>query len=240
MPRIKKADKQAKAKNIKQALLKFLRSIKKYRFQIILAMTLSVAGAALGVFIPKILGDMTNIAIATYPSINFDEIRAKALLVVGLLFGSALLNYLQGYILAIVTAKYTKDLREQIIEKITHLPISYFDTHKIGDTLSLMTNDIDVLATSLSQEITDITTNLTSLIGVLIIMFTLSAPLSLVAIIVVPLSVIVVGKITGFAQKFFFERQKMLGVLDGRVEEDYSGQSIIKTNSYELYICPEL
>ncbi|MBR2803468.1 ABC transporter ATP-binding protein [Candidatus Saccharibacteria bacterium] len=233
MPRMEKMRNEAKAKNVKQALVKFLRSIKKYRFQIIIAMTLSVAGAALSVFIPKILGDMTNIAINTYPNINFEDIKAKALLVVGLLFGSALLNYLQGYILAIVSAKYTKDLREKIIEKIAHLPISYFDTHKIGDTLSLMTNDIDILATSLSQEITDVTTNLTSLIGVLIIMFMLSAPLSLVAIIVVPLSVIVVGKITGFAQKFFFERQKMLGVLDGRVEEDYSGQSIIKTNSYE-------
>ena len=232
MPRLSGTNKGG-ARNTKQALKDFLASIKNYRVAITIAVILSIASAALGVFIPKLLGDMTNIAVDSYPSINFDDIIGKIWLVVGLFAGSAILNYIQGYILAVVAARYTKSLREKIIDKITHLPISYFDTHKYGDVLSRMTNDIDVLATSLSQEIADITTNLTTLVGVLTIMLTISIELSLIAIVVVPLSVVVVGKIMNFAQKFFLDRQKMLGTLDSRIEEDYSGQVIIKTNSYE-------
>ncbi len=233
MPRPGASRDNGKAHNTKRAWKDFLKSIKRFRAAIIIAMILSVAAAGLGVFIPKLLGDMTNIAVNTYPEIDFGEILAKVAIVVGLFIGSALLNYIQGYILAVVAAKYTQDLRNKIIDKIARLPISYFDTHKYGDILSRMTNDIDVLATSLSQEITDVATNLTTLIGVLIIMLTISVELSLVAIVVVPISVIVVGRIMNFAQKFFLDRQKMLGTLDSRIEEDYAGQAIIKTNSYE-------
>ena len=233
MPRPHSSSDSNKIHNTKKAWKDFLASIKEYRVAIVVALALSVASAALGVFIPKLLGDMTNIAVNSYPEIDFGPILSKVWLVVGLFVGSAILNYIQGYILALVAAKYTKKLREQIIEKITKLPISYFDKHKYGDILSRMTNDIDVMATSLSQEITDITTNLTTLVGVLTIMLTISIELSLIAIVVVPLSVIVVGKIMNFAQKFFLDRQRMLGSLDSRIEEDYAGQAIIKTNSYE-------
>lgn len=233
MPRPHSSSDSNKIHNAKKAWKDFLASIKEYRVAIVVALALSVASAALGVFIPKLLGDMTNIAVNRYPEIDFGPILGKVWLVVGLFVGSAILNYIQGYILALVAAKYTKKLREQIIEKITKLPISYFDKHKYGDILSRMTNDIDVMATSLSQEITDITTNLTTLVGVLTIMLTISIELSLIAIVVVPLSVIVVGKIMNFAQKFFLDRQRMLGSLDSRIEEDYAGQAIIKTNSYE-------
>ena len=222
-----------KAKNAGQALKNFVQSIKKWLSGIIVAMVLSIGGAILAVFIPKLLGDMTNIAVNSYPEIDFNEIIPKVILVIVLLVGSSLLNYLQGFILAIVSARYTEKLRNQIIEKITTLPVSYFDTHKYGDVLSTMTNDIDILATSLSQEVTDVTTNLTTLIGVLTIMFTISTELSLIAIVVVPISVLVVGRIMNHAQKFFFDRQKMLGILDSRIEEDYAGANIIKTNSYE-------
>lgn len=177
---------------------------------------------------------MTNIAVNTYPNIDFGAIISKVWLVVGLFVGSAILNYVQAYILTVVSAKYTRDLRNQIIDKIAKLPISYFDKHKYGDTLSRMTNDIDVLATSLSQEITDVSLSSTMLIGIIIIMLTISVPLSLVAFVVVPLSVIVVGKIMGHAQKYFNERQNNLGVLNSRIEEDYAGQIIIKSNSHEV------
>lgn len=222
-----------KPSNAGAAFAKFLKSIGGYRFPIIISIVLTVGSAVLGIFTPKLLGDMTNIAVDTYPDIDFGAIINKVILVVVLFVLSAGLNYLQAYILAIVSAKYTKKLREQIIEKIARLPISYFDKNKYGDTLSRMTNDVDVLATSLSQEITDISLSITTLIGVMVIMLTISVPLSLVAFVVVPISVFVVGKITNHAQKYFVERQNVLGVLNSRIEEDYSGLDIIKSNSHE-------
>lgn len=216
-----------------KSFVKFLKSIKKYSGLIVLSVFLSIGSAVLGIFIPKILGDMTNIAINTYPEIDFNTIISKVWLVVGLFVGSAMLNYAQAYILTIVAAKYTRDLRNQIIKKIARLPIAYFDRHKYGDTLSRMTNDIDVIATSLSQEVTDVSLSLTMVIGITIIMLTISVPLSLVSFVVVPLSIIVVGKIMGHAQKYFNERQSTLGVLNSRIEEDYAGQIIIKSNSHE-------
>ena len=228
----KKPMKRKAGKTIK-SFVKFLVSIKKYRGWIILSIFLAMGSALLSIFIPKIMGDMTNIAVNTYPNIDFGAIIGKVWWVVGLFVGSAILNYIQAYILTVVSAKYTRDLRNKIIDKIAKLPISYFDRHKYGDTLSRMTNDIDVLATSLSQEITDVSLSSTMLIGIIIIMLTISVPLSLVAFVVVPLSVLVVGKIMGHAQRYFNERQNTLGVLNSRIEEDYAGQIIIKSNSHE-------
>lgn len=222
-----------KAKNKKFAWREFSHSVKPYIAPIILSIIIAVGSAVLGIFIPKLLGDMTNIAVNSYPEIDFAAISGKAILVVILFASSAVLNYAQAFILAVVSAHYTKDLREKIITKISRLPISYFDKHKYGDTLSRMTNDVDVLTTSMSQEIADISLSITILIGVMIMMLSISVPLSLVAFIVVPISVFVVGKITNFAQKYFREQQNTLGVLNGKIEEDYAGLVIIKSNSFE-------
>lgn len=222
-----------KAKNSKLALKEFLQSIKPYKVSIIFSILLAASSAIVGLFTPKLLGDMTNIAVNSYPEIDWGAITGKAVTVVILFVVSAILQYAQAFVLAVVSANYTKDLREKIIAKITRLPISYFDKHKYGDTLSRMTNDVDVLTTSMSQEIADISLSLTILIGVMIMMLTISVPLSLVTFVVVPISVIVVGRITNFAQKYFREQQNTLGVLNSKIEEDYAGQIVIKSNSYE-------
>ncbi len=222
-----------KAKNAKLTFKQFYASIKKYRFSILVSIILAVASAVTGLFTPKILGDMTTIAFNTYPNIDFVTIGQKAIVVIVLFLISAALNYAQAFILGVVSARYTRDMREMIIDKISKLPISYFDRHKFGDTLSRMTNDIDVLTTSMSQEIADISLSITTLVGVMIIMLIISVPLSLISFIIVPLSVVVVGKIAKFAHKYFRERQAMLGILNSKIEEDYAGQSIIKSNSYE-------
>ena len=233
MPEPNHAMPNSKAKNGKVAFSQFLHSVKPFRFQIISSIFLAIGAAVLGLFTPKLLGEMTTIATTTYPDIDWSALGSKAILIIILFILSAALNYAQAYILAVVTAKYTKSLREQIIDKISRLPIAYFDKHKFGDTLSRMTNDIDVLATSMSQEIADISLSITTLIGVMIIMLTISIPLSLIAFVVVPLSVFVVGKIAKFAQKYFRAQQNTLGVLNSKIEENYSGQIIIKSNSYE-------
>ena len=222
-----------KPKDSKAAFKIFFASIKKFSLPITISVVLTIGSAILSLFIPKILGEMTTIAVESYPEIDWGALTGRAWLIVGLFLGSAALNYVQAYILAIVSAKYTKELRERIIDKISKLPISYFDRHKFGDTLSRMSNDVDVLTTSMSQEIADISLSLTTLIGVMIIMLTISVPLSLISFVVVPVSVLVVGRIMRFAQKYFREQQNTLGVLNSKIEEDYSGQIVIKSNSYE-------
>lgn len=223
----------ATKKNMWQSFLVFVKSIKGFRFPIFFSIFLSVCSAVLGLFIPKILGDMTTIAVESYPDINWSALGGKAILVIVLFVSSAILNYAQAYILAVVSAKYTKELREKILDKIFRLPISYFDKHQYGDTLSRMSNDVDVLTTSMSQEIADVSLSLTTLVGVMIIMLTISVPLSLISFIVVPISVLVVGRIMRYAQKYFREQQNTLGKLNSEIEEDYGGEIVIKSNSYE-------
>lgn len=223
----------AKNRSMLESFKVFLKSIKGYRLPIFMAVILSIASAIFGLFIPKILGDMTTVAVNTYPDIDWPALTSKAILVIVLFLLSAGLGYAQAYILAVVSAKYTKELREKILDKIFRLPISYFDKHKYGDTLSRMSNDVDVLTTSMSQEIADLSISLTTLIGVMAIMLSISVPLSLVSFVVVPVSVIVVAKIMKFAQKYFRETQNTLGVLNSKIEEDYSGETVIKSNSYE-------
>ncbi len=230
----KQGPQMKKAKNGKWAFKQLIHSLKKFRVPIIFSVFLAIGSAILGIFTPKILGEMTTIAINSYPNIDWEAITAKALLIIGLFVLSSALNYTQAYILAVTTAKYTKTIREQIIEKIARLPISYFDKHKIGDTISRITNDIDVLVTSFSQELADVSLSLTNLIGITVIMLTISVPLSLISFVIIPLSIFVVGKIAGFAQKYFREQQETLGILNGKIEECYSGQVVVKSNSYEL------
>ncbi|MBR3246341.1 ABC transporter ATP-binding protein [Candidatus Saccharibacteria bacterium] len=226
--RRKKAD-----KSMWQSFKVFLKSIRGYRIPIVSAILLTVGSAVFGLFIPKILGDMTTIAVNSYPDLDWTALGEKAVLAITLFIISAILNYAQAYILAIVSAKYTKEMREKILDKIFRLPISYFDKHQYGDTLSRMSNDVDVLTTSMSQEIADVSLSLTTLVGVMILMLTISVPLSLISFVVVPASVIVVGRIMRYAQKYFREQQNTLGVLNSEIEEDYAGEIVIKSNSYE-------
>ncbi len=228
-----KTERAAKNKSMWQSFKVFLKSIKGYRIPITIAVILTIGSAILGLFIPKILGDMTTIAVNSYPELDWPALGSKAILAIALFCGSAALNYAQAFILAVVSAKYTKEMRERILDKIFRLPISYFDKHQYGDTLSRMSNDVDVLTTSMSQEIADVSLSLTTLIGVMIIMLTISVPLSLIVFLVVPISVVVVARIMHYAQKFFREQQSTLGVLNSEIEEDYAGSIVIKSNSYE-------
>jgi ATP-binding cassette subfamily B protein len=216
-----------------QSFKVFVKSVGRYKIPILISIILTVGSAILGLFIPRILGEMTTVAVDSYPDLDWATLGQQAITIIILFCASAALNYGQAYILAITSAKYTKDIRERILDKISRLPISYFDKHQYGDTLSRMSNDVDVLTTSMSQEIADISLSVTTLLGVMIIMITISVPLSLISFVVVPVSVLVVGRIMHYAQKYFREQQNTLGTLNSEIEEDYSGQIVIKSNSYE-------
>ncbi len=225
--------KEKKQKTTVKDFKTFLKSLSGYRVPIVFSIMCAVGSVMLSIFIPKLLGDMTNIAIDTFPNIDFAAILNKVWLVLGLLVGAGALNYLQGFILAKVSAEYTRNLRNAIIDKIAKLPISYIDKNRYGDTLSRMTNDVEILDDSLSQQIADFTISLSTLIGTMVLMLTINVPLSVVAFVVVPMSVFVVGKIMGRAQKYFLKRQNTLGELNNSIEEDYAGLLIIKSNSHE-------
>ncbi len=240
-----------KPKSLGLAAKRFLQSLKPWLFPIIISIVLAIAATVCSIFGPNILGQMTNTAVENYqtafmeaggqmPSsealaaaIDWGRIGQLALLLIGLFVTSAVLNYIQGAILSVVSARYARKLRSQIIEKIARLPISYFDQHQIGDILARMSNDIGTVSNTLANVLTQIITSVTTLVGILIMMMTISVWLSLIALVVVPLSLVIVGLIAKKSQKFFRESQSTFGVLNSSIEEDYAGQLIIKANSHE-------
>ena len=233
MPR-KVADQ--KPKDAKKSLRAFLKSLKGFRFLIIVSLIFAVASNVLGLFSPKLLGNMTNSAYSSLSEtghLDFEPIKLIAIQLIVIYLVAAVLNYFESYLIAYATAKYTKQLRTQIIGKISRLPISYFDKVRFGDTLSIYSNDTDTLWDTLTEGLTQILTSLTTIIGCMIMMFLISPLLALVAVVVVPISVFLVSKIAKKAQKFFASQRKTLGNLNSHIEEDYSGQLIIKSNSHE-------
>lgn len=224
------------AKDSKKAFRAFFKSLKNFRFVIILSLVFTAASGILSLFSPSILGNMTNSAVSSIAEtgyLDFEPIKIAAIQLGVIYVIIAILTYLENYLLARTTLFYTERLRTEIITKISKLPISYFDKVPFGDTLSILNNDVDVLWNALSEGFAQIITNLTTIIGCLVMMFIISPLLALVAIVVVPLSTFAVAKIAKRAQKHFVAQRKVLGELNSHVEEDYSGQIIIKSNSHE-------
>lgn len=240
-----------KPKSLGRAAKLFMCSLKPWMIPLIFAVILAIAATVCSIFGPNILGQMTNSAIEDYQTavaqaggqmptpeqlsnaLNWGRIGGLALTLIVLYVISAILNYIQGVILSVISAHYARKMRAEIIAKIAHLPISYFDQHQIGDTLSRMSNDVGTVANTLANVLTQIITSLTTVIGILIMMMTISVWLSVIALIAVPLSLIFISLIAKKSQGYFRTAQATFGVINSNIEEDFSGQSIIKANSYE-------
>ncbi|MBQ8996940.1 ABC transporter ATP-binding protein [Candidatus Saccharibacteria bacterium] len=225
-----------KPKDSKKAFRLFLGSLKSFRLTIVFALIFALVTNVLTLFTPKLLGNMTNSAVADLSagnSIDFAPIRQVVLQLIVIYLIVAVLTYFEHYLLARATAFYTKHLRESIIQKISRLPVSYFDQHQFGDTLSILSNDVDTLWNTLTDGLTQILSSLTTIVGCTVMMFVISPLLALVAIIVVPISVFIISKITKPAQAHFKSQRAALGKLNSHIEEDYTGHLIIKSNSHE-------
>lgn len=225
-----------KPKDSKKALSFFLKSLKNFRFVIVLALIFALITNILTLFSPKILGNMTNSAVSSISetgSVDFDPIKTAVVQLVVLYLVVGIFNYLQTYLLERATTFYVKNLRSEIIAKISRLPISYFDKHQFGDTLSILSNDVDTLWNTLTEGLTQIISSVVTIFGCLLMMLVISPLLALVAVVVVPISIFFIAKITKPAQKHFVSQRKTLGTLNSKIEEDYSGQLIIKSNSHE-------
>ena len=225
-----------KPKNFKKTLDRFLVEAKPYRKAIIIAIVLSVVSVLFTVFGPMILGLMTTSAttsIAKGEGINWGEITTLAIILLSLYVVSGIIGYTKEQLLMRTSAKFSKAMRARILEKISKLPMSYFDKVKIGDIMSRMTNDVDSVSIQLASTISEIATSVVTIIGILAMMLFISIPLSLVAIIAIPVSMVFVKRVSEKAQKHFKKQRTILGELNSRIEEDYTGQLIIKANTHE-------
>jgi len=226
----------AKAKDLKGTFRRLIDYLKDFRGRIILVIFFAIGSAAFGIYGPKLLGKATTKVFDgvmgkignTGTGIDFEYIAGIMLTLVVLYGLSALLSYIQGYIMSGVSMKISYKMRKEISEKINRMPLRYFDDTNHGEVLSRITNDVDTVNQTLNQSMTQIITSFTTVIGVLAMMISISGIMTLVAIGIIPLSMILVMLIVKQSQKFFKEQQKLLGNVNGHIEEMYSGHIIIK------------
>ncbi|KMY54063.1 multidrug ABC transporter ATP-binding protein [Bacillus sp. FJAT-27231] len=224
-----------KAKDFKGTMKQLIAYLGAYKWTIIFVWILAILSTVFTILSPKILGKATDelfsgvmSQIAGSGSINFSKIGGILLLLVGLYLISALFTYLQGFVMAGVSMKVTKRLRTDINEKIHKLPFNYFDKTTHGEVLSRITNDVDTINQTLNQSLTQIITSITSLIGITIMMLTISWQMTLAAICILPLTMFSVIGIIKKSQVHFKNQQKYLGHVNGHVEEMFSSHEIVK------------
>ncbi|MBQ3469260.1 MAG: ABC transporter ATP-binding protein [Bacilli bacterium] len=222
------------AKNFKASLGKALRFNKKFVLPIIIALILSFASSILAIIGPDKLKEITDIITKGIgSSIDMEAIKHISLILVIMYALSFIFNYLQGYIMAVVTNIFSKDMRMTISEKINKLPLSYFDKVTVGDVLSRVTNDVDTIGFTLNQSLGTLVSAATMFIGSLFMMFTTSYLLALVAIFSTVFGFVLMGVIMKKSQKYFYSVQKGLGNIDGYIEEMFNGHNIVKVYNAE-------
>lgn len=226
-----------KAKNFKGTMLTLARYLKPYRIQLIVSLVLAVIGTVFTIVGPKLLGNATTrlfeglvgkIMRVPGAGIDFTYIGNILLLLVALYLVSAACSYIMGYIMTSVSIKVTYDLRKKIAEKIDRLPMKHFDAKPYGEVLSHVTNDVDLISNTLNQSMFQIVTSVATIVGVLIMMFTISWLLALVSVIIIPISMVLIMTIVGRSQKYFRGQQDYLGHISGHVEEMYSGHNVMR------------
>lgn len=229
-----------KAKDFKGTLKKLIKYIGGYKYGIIAVMICAVFSATFNIVSPKILGKATTALseglmakITGSGGMDFDYI-GKILLTVLALYGiSGLFNLIQGYTMSTITQKLSYKLRREIIEKINRMPMKYFESKTNGEVLSRITNDVDTFGNGFNQSITQLITSVTTMIGVVIMMLSISGLLTLITLLILPVSVAFIGIVMKKSQKFFKQQQEYLGHINGQVEENYSGHLVVKAYGKE-------
>ncbi len=226
-----------KARNFKATMKTMLHYLRPYRVPILAVLILSIISTVFAIFGPKILGYATTrlfegavakIMHVPGAAIDYTYIGNLILLLIVLYIISAGTGYLQGLIMANVSARLTYDLRNRIAEKINLLPFKYFDKQSYGNVLSRVTNDVDTIYNSLSQSMSQLVSSVVMIIGILIMMFTINWLMTLVALVVLPLSVILISFFVKKSQIYFKQNQNYLGEINGHIEEMYSGHNVMR------------
>jgi len=226
-----------KAKNFKGSLKRLTQYLNPRKITLLFILLMAILSTLFSIVSPKILGKATTklfegiIAMSKGvpgAKIDFDYITQILLILIGFYIISALFGYVQQYLMAGVAQKVVLDMRTQINSKLSRLPLKYFDSKTHGEILSRATNDVDNISTTLQQSITQLITSVVTIVGVIVMMLTISPWLTLITIITLPLSVLVVKGVASRSQKYFKGQQKSLGDLNGHVEEMYTGHKIVK------------
>ena len=220
-----------RSKDFRNSTLRLISWMRPERFRLILVLSTAVISVMMSVVGPKILGNATNVIINGVRSpegIDFPELHQTLLIVMGLYLGSAAMAYIQGFLLAGVIHRTMRRLRSAVENKINRLPLGYIDRTPRGDLLSRVTNDIDNIAQSLAQSLSMLFISLLTVVGVLIMMLTISPLLSLVAVATVPITLITIKYIAGKSKKRFIAQWSHTGALNGIVEETFAGHSLVK------------
>lgn len=225
-----------KPRDFKGTLRKFIQYIGKFKAQIVAVMIFAVASTVFAIVGPKIIGNATTklfegvlgIISGTGDGIDFKYIGNIILISLGLYGASALFLYIQGWIMSGVSMKITYRFRRDISKKINRMPFKYFDNTNQGEVLSRVTNDVDAINQTLNQSLTQIITSVTTVIGILIMMLTISRIMTLVSVLIVPLSLIMIMTVVKRSQRYFTQQQDYLGHINGHVEEMFGGHNVMK------------
>lgn len=229
-----------KAKDLKGAIGKMLRYIGKYKIAVVFVMIIAACSTVFSVVGPKVLGKATTALasglmakVAGTGGIDFTYIGKILLFVLGLYLLSSVLSFLQGWIMTGITQKICYRMRKEITEKINRMPMKYFESRTYGEVLSRITNDVDTLGMGLNQSVTQIITSTATIIGVLVMMLSISPLMTLIALVVLPVSGLCVSLVVKKSQKHFITQQEYLGHINGQVEESYGGHLVIKAYNKE-------
>lgn len=225
-----------KPKDFKGTFSKLLNYLSPYKFKLIIVLIFAIGSTAFSIVGPKILGKATTEIYKGLVSkisgaadgINFEYILNIVLLLLGLYLLSSLFSYIQGFIITGVSQKVSYKLRKEIAEKINKLPLKYFDKVSHGDVLSRVTNDVDTVSQTLNQSMSQIITSAITLIGILIMMLSISWQMTIAAVLILPISMGLVLAVVKKSQKYFKAQQKSLGRVNGHIEEVYGGHNIMK------------
>ena len=224
-----------KAKDLSGTLKKLLAYLKPYHFKICFVMVFAVCSTIFNILGPKVLAKATDklsegimAKVANTGGIDFNYIVKILLILVVLYAASSLFSYIMGWIISGVSQDAAFSLRKDISEKMNRLPLSYFDKHTSGDILSRVTNDIDTIAQSLNQSLSTLISNVVTLVGIFIMMLTISWQMTLIAVVVLPVSMTMISLVMKHSQKYFIQQQNSLGDVNGHIEEMYGGHQVVK------------
>ena len=235
-----------KAKDFKGTIKKLMKYLSEYKIGLIFVLLFAIGSTIFNIAGPKILGKATTEIftglvgkVSGSSGIDFEKIAHILIFLMCLYVTSAIFSFIQGYIMTGVSQKLTYRLRKEISEKINRMPMNYFDTRTHGEVLSRVTNDIDTLSQSLNQSATQIITSFTTIIGVLIMMLSISPLMTLVALLILPISLGLISTIVKRSQRHFKNQQEYLGHVNGQVEEVYGGHNIVKAFNKEADVIKE-
>ncbi len=235
-----------KAKDFKGTIKKLLRHMGRYKLAMGVVILFAIGSTVFSIIGPKILSRATTelfnglvAKVSGTGGIDFGKIGEILLLLLGLYALSALFSLVQGMIMTEISQKLCYGFRKDISEKIHRMPMKYFESKTVGEVLSRITNDVDTMGMSLNQSITQLVTSVVTLVGVLVMMLSISPLMTLIALVIMPISVLLIALVVKFSQKYFMAQQTYLGKINGQVEEVYGGHNIIRAFNREEAVLKE-